>query len=120
MAAVIASKESEASPIIITGMLPEDKEIFALAREFGADYTIDVRNEDVVERVKEITKGKMADLVLDVTGNPQGILKSIDLIKKQGTVVCASLTGSMDIPTPIPTDKLAVNEIRLQRNGLLQ
>ena len=112
LSAVIAARESGASPIIITGMLPEDKDRFDLAREFGADHTVDVRTEDVVEKVKELTGGRMADLVLDVTGYPEGILKSIDLVKRGGTLVCGSLTGGKI--TPIPTDKLAHNEIRFQ------
>jgi alcohol dehydrogenase len=114
LAATIAARESGASPIIVTGLMPEDKDRFALAKEFGADYTIDVRAENVVERVKEITQGKMADLVLDVTGNPQVFQKSIELAKKQGTVVLGSLTGKMDTMAPIPTEKLSFNEIRLQ------
>lgn len=118
LAAVIAARESGASPIIVTGIMPDDEQRFALAKEFGADYMIDVRAEDVGKRVTEITEGKMADLVLDVTGNPQGILKSIDLVKQQGTVVCAgvvsSTKGSEDMSTPIPTNKLVRNEIRFQ------
>ena len=34
--------------------------------EFGADYVIDVDKEDAIERVRELTRGRMADVVVDV------------------------------------------------------
>jgi alcohol dehydrogenase len=112
LAATIAAKESGASPIIITGMTPGDEEKFALAKEYGADYTIDIKKENVTERVKEITEGKMADLVLDVTGNPEGISKSVELVGKMGTMILGSLT--MGKPITFISDKLCENEIKLQ------
>jgi len=118
ISAVIAAKESGASPIIITGMMPDDSNRFALAREFGAEYTIDVVNEDVAKKVKDLTNGKMADVVLDVTGSAKGIVKSVDLVKPQGTLVLASIVaptiGGKDVEVPIAVEKLVRNEIRLQ------
>jgi alcohol dehydrogenase len=118
LSAVIAAKESGASPIITTGMLPADEERFTLAREFGADYTIDVSREDVTAKVREITDGRMADVVLDVTGSAEGILKSIDLVKQQGTLVCASIiaatVGGIDATVPIPIERIVRNEVRFQ------
>lgn len=40
----------------------------ALAREHGADHTINYRSEDFVARVKEITGGKGVDVVMDSVG----------------------------------------------------
>ena len=118
LAATIAAKEAGAAPIIITGMLPDDESRFALAKEFGADYTIDVRKEDVVKKVKDITGGRMADVVLDVTGSADGIVTSIDLVKKQGTLVCASILAATvdgkDATAPIPIERIVHNEVRFQ------
>ena len=41
---------------------------------FGADNSIDIEKEDVVERVSELTSGDMADVVVDVAGNPAAIM----------------------------------------------
>jgi alcohol dehydrogenase len=118
LAATIAAKESGAAPIIVTGMLPEDEQRFELAKEFGADYTMDIRKEDVVQRIREITNGRMADVVLDVTGSAEGIVKSIDIVKKQGTLVCASIlaatVGGKDATAPIPIERIVHNEVRFQ------
>src|SRR6266566_7857332 len=66
LAAVLASRAAGAGTIIVTG-LARDAGKLALAREFGADHTIDVEAEDTVERVMEITGGTGTDVALDLT-----------------------------------------------------
>jgi alcohol dehydrogenase len=109
LALVCVAKESGCNPIIVTGV-STDKERFALAEEFGADYCINVDVEDPVERVREITAGKMADVVVDVSGNGKTIPISIDMVRKQGKVVIASLTHSQ---IPINMDKIVDSDIKL-------
>ncbi len=112
MAAVIAAKESGASPIIVTG-LTADEPRFELVRRFGADYTVNVEKEDIVKLVNEVTNGKRAAVVVDLTGDSKAIVQAIELVKMQGTIVCASVFGS-SVLTPLPLDKITFNEIRLQ------
>lgn len=111
LALVIAAKESGCNPIIVTG-LSVDTQRFALAREFGADYTINVEEENVVQRVREITGGQMADVVVDVAGNPKAIETSIELVRNQGTVVVPAVTGK-GVTTPVVFDRLVYRDIRL-------
>ncbi|MDZ4246929.1 MAG: zinc-binding dehydrogenase, partial [Dehalococcoidia bacterium] len=111
LSATIAARESGAGNIIVTG-LTRDAQRLALAREYGANHTVNVEEEDVVKFVRELTGGKMADVILDVTGNTRGMVTSVDLVKKQGIVVCAG-TGTKS-PTPLMMDKIVLNEIRLQ------
>lgn len=112
LAMTIAAKESGAWPIIVTG-LSADQDRFELAQEYGADYCINVQEEGLIERVREITDGRMADLVVDVSGSPEAIVKSVDLTRQQGTLVCAGLTGN-GVVTPLLMDKIVLNEIRVQ------
>jgi threonine dehydrogenase-like Zn-dependent dehydrogenase len=86
LAAVIVAREAGAGKIIITGMT-RDRSRFKLAETFGADAAIDVEKMDPVEAVEELTHGKMADLVMDVTGNPKAAVTAVDLAKKKGTVI---------------------------------
>jgi alcohol dehydrogenase len=109
LALVIVAKESGCDPIIITG-LATDKEKFKLAREFGAHYTINVQEEDVVERVRNLTGGHMADVVVDVTSSPKSIPVSIDLLKKRGSVIVPSLPHA---PATIDIDKMVMGDIKL-------
>jgi threonine dehydrogenase-like Zn-dependent dehydrogenase len=41
-----------------------------LAREFGADVTIDVTQEDAVAKVRELTEGYGCDVYIEASGNP--------------------------------------------------
>ena len=66
-----------------------------------------------VEAVMEMTQGKMADLVMDVTGNPKAAVTAIDLVKKKGTVILPGTYG-IDRETPLILDKIVFKEIRLQ------
>ncbi len=112
LAGVIVAKESGAGRVIVTGMT-KDRARFELARIFGADEIIDVQKRNPVEIVREITRGRMADLVMDVTGNPKGAQTAIDLVKKKGTVILPGLYG-MDKEVPIILDKIVFKEIRVQ------
>jgi alcohol dehydrogenase len=112
LAGVIVARESGAQNIIITG-LTRDRRRFDLAREFGATHCIDVEKEDPVEVVKEVTAGKMADVVMDVSGHPEGAIKAFDLVGSRGTIVFPGLYGG-DREIPLVVDKVVFKEVRVQ------
>ncbi len=58
----------------------------ALARKWGAEYTINYNKENFAARVKEITKGRGVDVVFDSVGKDtfQG---SLDSLRKYGLMV---------------------------------
>lgn len=89
LACVLAAKQAGADLVIVSG-LTADKERFGIAKRFGADVTIDVSAEDLKERIKEITAGKMVDVVIDVaSGGPSTVTTGMDVVKKRGTVIVA-------------------------------
>jgi NADPH2:quinone reductase len=51
---------------VIAAASTEEK--LALTRQYGADYTINYLEEDLRERVKEITEGRYADVIYDPVG----------------------------------------------------
>lgn len=97
LAGVIAAKESGASRIIVTGLAKDEKR-FELARAFGATDIINVGKEDSLEAVGKITQGKMANIVMDTTGNPAAARLLLDLVGKYGTIVLPGIYGFNEIP----------------------
>jgi len=58
-----------------------------IAKEFGADYTINPSNANVVEYVKKFNDGKLADCSVATVGVPSAIKQAIDATKVGGRVV---------------------------------
>ena len=59
----------------------------SIARELGADYTINPSKEDLESRVLELTGGKGADVVIEATGNPEAIPTAFKIAGRYGRVV---------------------------------
>jgi len=107
LAAVIAAKAAGAETVIVTG-LASDHAKLALAREFGADHTINVTEEDTVARVREITGGDGVDVALELTPMAaKPVTHAIEAIRHGGRVVLAGLKGGT--PHPLNTD-LIINK----------
>ncbi len=109
IAAAIAAKVAGAGLVIITG-LARDRHKLDLALELGADVAIDVDADDLVPRVRELTGGAMADVVLDVTANAtQPVVDAVDLVRPGGTIVLGGLKGT-EVPR-FPSDKVVLKGI---------
>jgi threonine dehydrogenase-like Zn-dependent dehydrogenase len=113
LASVIACRQAGAGKIIVTG-LAADAEKLKLAKLYGADYTIDVQNEDPVRRVREITGGKGVDVVVDVSSYAvEPIVQSLEFVRMGGTVVLAGVKGFKEIPKFI-SDIVVLKEITIK------
>jgi Zn-dependent alcohol dehydrogenase len=62
-----------------------------LAEEFGADYTINIEEYNTpatrVARVKELTDGRGADVVMELVGRADLLAEGIDMLSNGGTFV---------------------------------
>jgi len=93
LAALVAAKAAGAGAVMVTGCGPRDASRLALARQLGADLTIDVLDQDPVEALLEAT-GRLADVVVDVTANaPGAFAQAIELAARDGRVVIAGIRG---------------------------
>jgi S-(hydroxymethyl)mycothiol dehydrogenase len=57
------------------------------ARRFGATHTIDGRSEDVVDRIRELTGGFGADVVVEAVGRPETYRQAFYARDHAGTLV---------------------------------
>lgn len=67
-----------------------DDEKLALAKKFGATHTINSRNENVAERISEITNGHMADFVIEGTGIEAVLESAFEYLRNAGRLVVMS------------------------------
>lgn len=61
----------------------------ALARDCGADYTINFREQDSAERIKEITHNRGADVSIEITGSYSALQSAIRSTAYNSRVVVA-------------------------------
>lgn len=86
LACALAAKYAGAE-VIVTGRTTSVKRL-ELAKQLGVDHTINVHEVDLVEKVNEITNGKMVDVVLDVTSGGSGpVTTSLSVAKKGATII---------------------------------
>jgi len=112
IAAALAAKDAGAETVIVTG-LTRDAHKLKLAERLGADATINAETEDVVARVLEITGGRLADVVLDVTPVAlDPIQDALEVVRIGGTIVIAGLKNGR--PAPIVTDRLITKAITIR------
>lgn len=80
------------------------------AMKFGADATIDFKNEPVVEKLREVTRGEMADVVIVCPDSIDAMRMGIECAGKGATVL---------LFTPAPEDQtLAIQPFRLYFNEI--
>jgi L-iditol 2-dehydrogenase len=82
-----------------------------LAREMGADETIDVSGAAMLAEVLRLSSGKGVDVVFEAVGREQTVTAAIDSARKGGTVV---LIGNITPEVKLPLQKVVSRQIRLQ------
>ena len=68
-----------------------------IASEFGADETLSIERmspEERNERIRSLTEGRGADIVMEFTGHPQAFNEGLDLIRRGGRYVVVGQLGS--------------------------
>ncbi|TBL81229.1 zinc-dependent alcohol dehydrogenase [Paenibacillus thalictri] len=87
LACTLAAKAAGASCVIVTGRTTSMKRL-ELSKRLGADHIVNIQTEDLESRVREITGGKMADIVIDVTsGGTEPVQSSIAVAGRGATVM---------------------------------
>lgn len=90
---------------VVVDILPERLE---LAARHGAAYTVNAKETDVVERITEITGGRMAECVFEATGALPIIRQTVDVVASAGRVV---FTGHPKADVELPTGLFIKKEL---------
>jgi threonine dehydrogenase-like Zn-dependent dehydrogenase len=110
---VVACKQAGADLIIVTGTAKDAKRL-EIAKVLGADYVIDVTNEDPLARIMEITAGKGVDVSLDCSAGAgtAPLLLGVDALKRKGGTLLVQ--GEMANFPNFPLGKVAVKYITIK------
>ncbi|MET9343111.1 MULTISPECIES: S-(hydroxymethyl)mycothiol dehydrogenase [unclassified Nonomuraea] len=109
-AAIAGSRLVGATTIIAVDV--DDRKL-AWARDFGATHTVNAKESDPVEAVRELTGGFGADVVIDAVGRPETFKQAFYARDLAGTAV---LVG---VPTPEMTLELPLLDV-FGRGGALK
>jgi threonine dehydrogenase-like Zn-dependent dehydrogenase len=97
LACALAAKQAGAAMVIVSG-IGRDEMRLSVASQLGADITVNVDTEDLVERVKEATGGHGADVVINVTGAAGTVAEGVAMAALNGIVVLGA-PGSEQLDT---------------------
>lgn len=109
LATLIAARECGVGPIAMLG-LGRDQHRFELAKEFGADFTVNIDKENPLRAVPDLLGGP-PDVVIETSGVPSAIVTAIDLVKMMGRVVCIGVSGRKK--TSVEFDTLVTKGIHI-------
>lgn len=102
---VAVAKALGAQPVILTGTRDNRLE---MGKKLGADHVINVRRQDAVAMVHELTGGKGADYVLECSGAPQAVNDAARMVNRGGKICLAAF----------PNEQVLVDVAHLVRNNI--
>jgi L-iditol 2-dehydrogenase len=85
--------KSFGATVLVCG-LSADSGRLKLAKEMGIDYTINLEIEDLEIYLKDVLRCPGIDIVFDCSGANAAISKSLELLKKKGTLVQIGLPNA--------------------------
>jgi threonine dehydrogenase-like Zn-dependent dehydrogenase len=86
-------------------------EKLVVARQFDVWHTLNALNEDLTQKILELTEGIGPDVVVEATGNKEGLSLALQLVRPGGIIALKTTSG---LPAEVDTTSLVVNEVRFQ------
>ncbi len=102
-------KAQGANQTIVTG-ISGDEERLKIAKELGADVTVNIEEEDPVEIVGSLTNDLGADVVFEASGAVAARRQAFDLVKRTGKIIYIGITGK---PSEIDLDQIVEKELKI-------
>ncbi len=104
--AAMAALEYGAEPILID--LVEER--LSLAERSGVENRINLKTDDLMEKIREYTSGRLCECVLEASGSNSAIRSTLDVVCHAGRI---AFTGWPHSETALPTDLFTKKEMDL-------
>lgn len=98
---------AKAAGLRVIGVVSSDDKA-CFVRDLGADHVIDRKTDKVGERVKEITRGRGVEAIIDPVAGP-GFADNIDMLAPCGTLLIYGALGGKAPLDLLPTPRLRKN-----------
>ena len=95
-----------AVPIVVDPV----RERLERAKSLGVTHVIDPVSEDSIALIREITGGRMAEVVIEASGDARAVRNSIDYVAYSGRI---SFVGYSKADTPMPTSLFTKKELTI-------
>ncbi|QDT15233.1 galactitol-1-phosphate 5-dehydrogenase [Alienimonas californiensis] len=82
----------------------------ARAKALGADVTLNAKDVDVPQAVRDLTDGRGADVAFEVVGTPPTVKTAIDSVRKGGAI---TLVGNLAPTVEFPLQSVVTRELSL-------
>lgn len=94
------AKTQGAGKVLLTGMNSGKIVRFDAAQKLGADYIVNVQEEQLQNRIDELTSGNGADVLIETSGAPPAIRDGVAALKRKGKVSAIGLCADEYIQFP--------------------
>jgi len=84
----------------ITGRSSDEGIRFEKARELGADFTINVDQEDPIKKILEMTNGLGVDILIETSGGAKAIYQTFEMVRRLGRVCAIGISGRDEVSIP--------------------
>jgi L-iditol 2-dehydrogenase len=101
--AAAAARAAGARAGMITGTARDAALRLPAAEKMGIDHVVNIQAVDVAAKVRELTDGQGADLVVEASGAEPAIRQALELVKIDGRVTGLGLTGRDAVSIPYDT-----------------
>lgn len=97
------ARAAGAGPIIVSGT-PSDAALrLPVARDLGADATVNIGEEPLVDRIMALTDGRGADVAIETSGAAAAIATLPYLVRRLGRICAVGVVGRPEVPFPWDT-----------------
>ncbi|EBF4472419.1 MFS transporter [Salmonella enterica] len=105
--AALSARHYKATPILIDIV----EERLRYAQKLGVPYVLNAADDQVIDAIKNITHGTMAQVVIEASGANSAIRNTLDLASFAGRI---SFTGWPKQETSLPTNLITYKELDLR------
>lgn len=104
------AKVEGARKIIVVGV-NGDEERLALAKKLGADYTINLNEQDLIKSIRKINNGILPDIAIEASGHSSAVQMCLDVVRTSGRIV---FVGIQHEKVELDVSKIVRQEIKIQ------